>query len=98
MFIPKILSTYLFSGENFLLTHNFGLRLLSRHVSTKKILLYLSAEGMVNLSLSAEGSLILFLSLQTRRVSQKFLLTLLSAESLIFLLKMILLLKKLSAT
>ena len=55
-------------------------------------LLYLSAEGMVNLSLSAEGSLILFLSLQTRRVSQKFLLTLLSAESLIFLLKMVLLL------
>ena len=60
MFIPKILSTYLFSGENFLLTHNFGLRLLSRHVSTKKILLYLSAEGMVNLSLFAEGSLISF--------------------------------------
>ena len=61
-------------------------------------LLYLSAEGLVNLSLSAESSLILFLSLQTRRVSQKFLLTLLSAESLIFLLKIVLLLKKLSAT
>ena len=98
MFIPKMLSTYLFSGENFLLTHNFGLSLLSRHASTEFFLLYLSAEGMVNLSLSAKGSLILFLSLQNRRVSQKFLLTLLSAESLIFLLKMILLLKKLSAT
>ena len=98
MFIPKILSIYLFSGENFLLTHNFELSLLSRHVFTDFFLLYLSAEGMVNLSLSAKGSLILFLSLQNRRVSQKFLLTLLSAESLIFLLKMILLLKKLSAT
>ena len=98
MFIPKILSTYRFSRENFLLMHNFELSLLSRHVFTDFFLLYLSAEGMVNLSLSVEGCLILFLSLQTRRVSQKFLITLLSEESLIFLLKMVLLLKKLSAT
>ena len=87
MFFPKILSTYLFSGENFLLTHNFGLSLLSRHVSTEFFftLSFCKRYGKLKSFCRRFFNPISF----SRRVSQKFLLTLLSAESLILLLKMV---------